>query len=60
MVCRAAFGPCRRCAGQARARKAEATMRANGTWYTKTRGVEIDFRRDPAKFKHEVDPRGSG
>jgi hypothetical protein len=31
MVCRAAWEPCRRCAGQARARKAEATMARNGT-----------------------------
>lgn len=31
MVCRCAWEPCRRCKGQARQRKAEATMQKNGT-----------------------------
>jgi hypothetical protein len=40
MVCRAAWEPCRACKGQARARKAEATMLANGTSRPKGRKME--------------------
>ena len=40
MVCRAAWEPCRRCKGQARARKAEETMSRNGT--TRPRGKKWD------------------
>ncbi len=59
-MCRAAWEPCRRCKGQARARKAEATMRARGTWYAAQRGPDLALLRDPERFKHEVDPRGGG
>jgi hypothetical protein len=40
MVCRAAWEPCRACKGKVRARKAEATMLANGTARPQGRKME--------------------
>ena len=40
MVCRAAWEPCRHCKGQARQRKAEATMERNGTSLKARKGAK--------------------
>lgn len=57
VVCRQAWEPCRRCRGQAIARKAEATLAANG----RTRSVpkpraeqRVNLQRDPREFPHRM------
>lgn len=58
VVCRQAWEPCRRCTGLARARKADATMAAQG----KTRNIpkprpenRFSLTKDPDRFPHLIE-----
>ena len=57
MVCRAAWGPCRRCKGKAVAAKAAATMAANGKTRNipkPTRAQMINLSKDPDLYPHKT------